>query len=162
MTADEEDDKENHRSGSPSRCLLKQRFPSLGKSTWSTTPKEEAMVQGWVSQLQYKHCQPDMVSPMPCKIITTCPPTLLSVLVLYNLGTNFDSHLILCFSLKGDLINLLMSEGHEDLRKKLDGCKPEVRERFFYIIVEETEPAIDAEKVETLFHYESRVGLHII
>lgn len=53
-----------------------------------------------------------------------------------------------------------MSEGHEDLRTKLDGCKPEVRERFFDIIVEETEPAIDPEIVETMFHYEARVSLH--
>ena len=52
-----------------------------------------------------------------------------------------------------------MSENQEDLRKKLDDSKPQVRERFFNIIVEKTEPAIDAEKVETLFHYESRVRL---
>ena len=60
------------------------------------------------------------------------------------------------------MIHLLMSdgEGYEDLRSKLDGCKPDVRERFFNIIVEETEPAVEAERVETSFHYESRVRLH--
>ena len=68
--AEEEDDKENHRttgSDSSSRCLLKKRVSPQRKSTWSTTPKEEAMVQDWVSQLYHwisQHGQPDMVSPL--------------------------------------------------------------------------------------------------
>ena len=68
--AEEEDDKENHRtsgSDSSSRCLLKKRVSPQRKSTWSTTPKEEAMVQDWVSQLHHwisQHSQPDMVSPV--------------------------------------------------------------------------------------------------
>ena len=67
---EEEDDKENHRtsgSDSSSRCLLKKRVSPQRRSTWSTTPKEEAMVQDWVSQLHHwisQHGQPDMVSPL--------------------------------------------------------------------------------------------------
>ena len=67
---EEEDDKENHRtsgSDSSSLCLLKKRVSPQRKSTWSTTPKEEAMVQDWVSQLHHwisQHSQPDMVSPV--------------------------------------------------------------------------------------------------
>ena len=77
--AEEEDDKENHRnsgSDSSSRCLLKKRVSPQRKSTWSTTPTEEAMVQDWVSQLHHwisQHSQPDMVSPINAlmSILTT-------------------------------------------------------------------------------------------